>query len=81
MIGGMSIKSPAAIIGTTVGVLVAGTLALLVGHAAQLTGFSSEEMHMLLYIPQQIDFDYKGLLFAGMIIGALGAVMDVGMST
>lgn len=80
MIAGISIKSLAAIIGTTGGVLVAGILALLVGHAAQLTGFSSEEMYMLLYIPQQIDFDYKGLLFAGMIIGALGAVMDVGMS-
>lgn len=80
IIGGLSTKTMAAIIGTTGGVLVAGLLAFLVGTAAQLTGFSDEEMQMLLYIPQQVGFDYKGILFAGMIIGALGAVMDVGMS-
>ncbi|SFG14529.1 Uncharacterized membrane protein [Desulfotomaculum arcticum] len=80
MIGGISVKTIAAIIGTTGGVLTAGTLAFIVGTAARLTGFSDEEMHMLLYIPQQVNFDYRGILFAGMIIGALGAVMDVGMS-
>ncbi len=80
IIGGISTKTFSAIIGTTGGVLVAGLLAFIAGTAAQLTGFSDEEMQMLLYIPQQINFDYKGILFAGMIIGALGAVMDVGMS-
>jgi len=35
---------------------------------------------MLLYIPQNIHLDVQGLLFAGIIIGALGAVMDVSMS-
>ena len=35
---------------------------------------------MLMYIPQDISFDYKGLLFAGILIGALGAAMDVAMS-
>lgn len=29
---------------------------------------------------KQKEFDFKGILFAGMIIGALGACMDVGMS-
>ncbi|MDD4570431.1 MAG: YibE/F family protein [Tepidanaerobacteraceae bacterium] len=29
---------------------------------------------------KELSFDYRGILFAGMIIGALGAVMDVGMS-
>lgn len=80
IIGGVSAKTLAAIVGTTGGVMVAGLLAYIFGTAAKLTGFSSEEMHMLLYIPQNISFDYQGILFAGMIIGALGAVMDVGMS-
>lgn len=35
---------------------------------------------MLMFIPQQTGFDFRGLLFAGIIIGALGAVMDVSMS-
>lgn len=80
IVGGWTKKSLAAIIGTTGGVAVAGILALLVGGAAHLTGFGEEEAAMLLYIPQGINFDIKGLLFAGIIIGALGAVMDVGMS-
>lgn len=80
LVHGFNRKTLAGIIGTTSGVIVAGVLAMLVGKAAKLTGFSSEEMQMLLYIPQQIQFDYQGLLFAGMIIGALGAVMDVGIS-
>ncbi|WP_347489092.1 YibE/F family protein [Desulfoscipio sp. XC116] len=80
ILGGISAKTISAVIGTTGGVIVAGLLAFIVGTAAHLTGFSDEEMQMLLYIPQQVNFDYKGILFAGMIIGALGAVMDVGMS-
>ena len=80
LIGGISIKTMSAFIGTVGGVVVAGILALLAGNAAQLTGFSEEEMYMLQFIPQGVDFNYRGLLFAGMIIGALGAVMDVGMS-
>lgn len=80
IIAGKNRKTLSAIIGTTGGVIVAGTLALIAGTAAQLTGFSDEEMQTLLFIPQQMNFNYQGILFAGMIIGALGAVMDVGMS-
>ena len=80
LIGGLTVKTLSAFIGTVGGVVVAGVLAVVSGEAAQLTGFSEEEMYMLLFIPQGIEFDYKGLLFAGMIIGALGAVMDVSMS-
>ncbi|MEW6696673.1 MAG: YibE/F family protein [Bacillota bacterium] len=80
LVHGFNRKTLAGVIGTTGGVIAAGLLAMLVGSAAKLTGFSSEEMQMLLYIPQQVKFDYQGLLFAGMIIGALGAVMDVAIS-
>ena len=60
--------------------LTAGFLAYLVGNIAKLTGLGDDESQMLLYIPQNIDFNYKGLLFAGIIIGTLGASMDMGMS-
>jgi uncharacterized membrane protein len=80
IISGRNTKTLAAIIGTTGGVMIAGVLAIIVGSAAQLTGLSDEEMQSLLFIPQQISYDYSGILFSGMIIGALGAVMDVGMS-
>ncbi len=79
-VGGANRKTLAAIIGTIGGVLVAGLIALVMGSAARLTGFGTEEAALLLYIPQEIQFDFRGLLFSGMIIGALGAVMDVAMS-
>lgn len=80
VVAGVNRKALAAIIGTASGVLIAGVLALVFGNLTKLTGLSHEEMQMLMYIPQGVNFDYKGLLFAGIMIGALGALMDVGMS-
>lgn len=79
-ISGFNIKSFSAIIGILGGVFIAGVITLWIGSSAQLTGFSSEEAMMLLYIPQNVEFNVRGLLFAGIIIGSLGAVMDVGIS-
>lgn len=80
IIGGITRKSLAAMIGTVGGVAVAGLIALIIGKLAHLTGLSDHEAQMLIYIPQGIQFDFRGILLAGIIIGALGAVMDVGMS-
>lgn len=79
-VGGFTRKSLAAILGTIGGLGIAGLVALVMGQAAHLTGFGSEEAVMLLYIPQDVNLDIRGLLFAGIIIGALGAIMDVSMS-
>ncbi|MGB9679580.1 MAG: YibE/F family protein [Thermoanaerobacteraceae bacterium] len=80
IIAGINSKSISAIIGTSSGVLLAGLISYFIGSKIRLTGLSSDEASMLLYIPQQIHFDFKSLLFAGIILGALGAVMDVGIS-
>lgn len=79
-VGGLNRKSYAAIIGVLGGVFVAGLIAYIIGSQVKLTGLSSEEAVMLMYIPQGVQFDFRGLLFAGIIMGSLGAVMDVGMS-
>ncbi len=80
IIGGCTRKSLASIIGTIGGLFIAGIIALKIGKAAYLTGFGSEESAMLLYLPKNIHLNIQGILFAGIIIGALGAVMDVSMS-
>ncbi|NLM04704.1 MAG: YibE/F family protein [Clostridiales bacterium] len=80
IIGGFNTKSYAAIMGVLGGVLVSGIIAYIAGSKAKLTGMSSEEGMMLMYIPNGVDFDFKGLLFSGIIMGTLGAVMDVGIS-
>ncbi|WP_027340798.1 YibE/F family protein [Halonatronum saccharophilum] len=80
IISGFTRKTLAATIGTIGGVLVAGILAGVMTSLVRLTGLSGDESQMLMYIPQRTNFDFQGLLFAGMIIGSLGAVLDVGMS-
>lgn len=79
IVSGLNKKTAAAIIGTIGGVLAAGLFAWIFGEAARLTGFS-EEAQMLHFADLAVDLDMRGLLFAGIIIGALGAVMDVAMS-
>ena len=78
IIGGLKIKSLAAIIGTAAGVICAGVLAYIFGNLVELSGLSSEEARLLL--GSELNFDPKGILFAGIIIGSLGAVTDVAMS-
>ncbi len=80
LVGGINSKSIAAILGTSFGVLMAGLISYFIGSKINLTGLSAEEATMLMYIPQGISFDFQNLLFSGIILGALGAVMDVGMS-
>ncbi|MBU0671459.1 MAG: YibE/F family protein [Candidatus Margulisbacteria bacterium] len=79
IVGGKSIKSVAAAIGTLLGVAIAGILAFVVGNMIHLTGMSSEESRILLY-SMDLKINYQGLLFGSILIGALGAIMDVGMS-
>lgn len=80
VVSGRNRKTITAILGTVGGVLSAALIALLIGQWAKLTGLGNEEAQLLAYVPQFRQLDYKGLLFAGIIIGALGAVMDVAMS-
>jgi len=78
VIGGCNRKTMAAVIGTSGGVIIAGITAFIIGNMANLNGLSNDEsIHLMLYSKE---IDFKGLLFAGIIIGAMGAVMDVGMS-
>lgn len=80
LVSGINNKSIAAILGTSAGVVIAGFISYFVGIKAHLTGLSAEEATMLMYIPQGISFNFRNLLFSGIILGSLGAVMDVGMS-
>ncbi|KPJ68890.1 hypothetical protein AMJ44_05240 [candidate division WOR-1 bacterium DG_54_3] len=79
IIGGKSAKSLSAAIGTILGVAIAGILAFAVGKMMHLTGMSTEESRILLY-SMNLKIDYQGLLFGSILLGALGAVMDIGMS-
>jgi len=80
VVAGFSRKALAATLGTAGGLLVAGLMAVLVGgDIASLQGLGTEEERMLLYI-ENVSINTRGILFAGILLGALGAIMDVAMS-
>jgi uncharacterized membrane protein len=71
-------KSIAAILGTSVSLLLVGLLAVIFTSAANLTGFTSEEASLLSASNSGISI--SGLVVAGIIIGALGVLDDVTIS-
>ncbi len=78
LVGGFNSKSSAAIIGTGLSLIFAGGMSLAAIWMARLTGFAGEES-MFLYSTRP-DLSFKGILAASMIIAALGALMDTGVS-
>jgi uncharacterized membrane protein len=80
IINGYNKKTLNAVIGTIGGVLVSGITAYIVVTMSRVTGLDEHEAQMLMSLPITEDFDYRGILFSGIIMGALGAVMDIGMS-
>ncbi len=79
IIGGFSKKITTAAIGTLGGVVSAGLMALIFNHLAKMSG-ACEDAIQLSVSMSAINFDFRDLLFAGIIVSALGACMDVGMS-
>ena len=80
IISGRNIKTLAAIIGTSLGVIISGILAFVFGNFAHLTGLADDSSISLAYIPQFRNLDYKGILFGTILIGAIGSIMDVAIS-
>ena len=72
---GLSWSTTAALLGTFVAVLVTMLLGIVFTNWAHLTGFGSEEAMMITFGAGQVDL--KGLLLAGLLIGALGALTDI----
>ena len=80
IISGKNIKTFVAIIGTSLGVIISGILSFIFGNLAHLTGLADDSSISLAYIPQFRNLDYKGILFGTILIGAIGAIMDVAIS-
>lgn len=79
-VDGWSRKSIAATIGTIAGVVVAGIFALIFGEVTNISGYNVSDIENLIYLEEMTDINIGELLFSGILIAALGAVMDVGMS-
>ena len=80
LVAGCSVKSLCAALGTLFGVLVSGISAALFGYFAGISGLNVSTVESLLFVGQATEIRVGELLFAGILISALGAVMDVAMS-
>ena len=80
LIDGISKKSIAAMLGTIIGVIIAGICAAGFGHIAKISGYNVSEVEELVFIANNTDLKVGGILFAAILIASLGAVMDVSMS-
>ena len=80
LIGGPTRKTCAATLGTLVGVILAGVSAWCFSKASGISGYNVSDIETLMTLWNTNRIQVGGLLFSGLLISCLGAVMDVVMS-
>ena len=80
LIGGFTTKTAASILGTVTGVAISGILAFAFGKMTTISGYNVSDIEQLEYVAQMTDIKIGELLYTGILISALGAIMDVSMS-
>lgn len=73
-------KSFVAALGCVAGILLSGILTIVMANVLELTGLLNEDSMNLLYISSKASIDLRAVIFGAVILGAVGAVMDVSMS-
>ena len=80
LLNGASKKTYSAIVATVLGVVLSVGGFYLMSLVLKVNGFSVDEAESLVLINQATGLSIKDILFAGILISSLGAIMDVGMS-
>lgn len=80
LIGGPTKKTCAATLGTLAGVVLAGLSAWCFSKASGISGYNVSDIETLMTLWNTNRIQIGGLLFSGLLISCLGAVMDVAMS-
>ena len=80
LIGGVSKKTVAAALGCFSGVLIAAVLAQVAAGIAGISTFQMDEAEALLLLKSTTAIKLRGLFTSGILIAAMGAVMDIAMS-
>ena len=79
VIGGINRKVVTAALGTLGGVIMAGIMAAIFSYLAKLSGACEDAIQLSINM-KTVTFNFRDLIFAGIVVSALGACMDVGMS-
>lgn len=80
LIGGVSKKTIAAALGCISGVLIAALLGQIAAGIGGITTFQMDEAEALLLLKSTSGLKMRGLFISGILIAAMGAVMDITMS-
>lgn len=82
IVNGGNKKTLAAAGGCFGGIVISGFLTVVMAKILALTGYVDEDSVYLTYLStvNNISIDLKAIIFAAVLIGALGAIMDVAMS-
>lgn len=80
IINGANKKTLCAVAGNVGGVAVAGIIAIIMNRVLNVTGLINEEYVFLTYMQLDKPIDLVAIVWSGIVIGSLGAVMDVSMS-
>ncbi len=77
IVQGTTKKSIVAIVGTLSGTAVSGILTLIMSKVLSLTGMLEEESFYLYSLNEEHPIDLRAIIFGAIIVGAIGAIMDV----
>ena len=80
LLNGVSKRSACGMIATTLGTLSVGLLMIIFGRLLHVSGFNTTDADSLVLVNQATGMSLYRLLFAIVLISALGAVMDVAVS-
>ncbi len=80
IVNGVNGKSIAAILGCLAGIVVAALLTVFFENSMTLTGLLDENSVILYGLRPEQPFNLRAIIFAAIIIGSMGAIMDVSIS-
>lgn len=80
LVVGFNKKALAAAIGCFSGLAITGILTVIMDRVLFLTGTIDEHSRFLANLPGEFYVDLRAIVFAGIMIGAMGAIMDVALS-
>ncbi len=78
IINGWNKKTICAIFGNCMGIAISGIIAIVVSRALEITGMIDQDYVMLTMLDSPVNL--QALVWGGVVIGALGAIMDISMS-
>jgi uncharacterized membrane protein len=80
IVSGFNKKSLGAILGTTLGLSTSGILLFISGNMLRVTGINDEDAQTLTAIGMGNTINFKGIFFTCVMLGCLGAIMDIGIT-